>query len=335
MKDVKNMKYPRLSPWVKISETDTGGFILEDEMSKETFTLSYDEARLALRLNGRNDPKKIRTDMSDEDRDEFLEAMDGLMLTRKSRVLLASFSDILITVWYARISKGFRVASKIINALLAACWLPVLLLGAFLVMKSEPDYLDMNILISMYAGLFAGTLSGIVLHEFGHMVACLAYGGKVYEAGIMLKFIVIPAAYVFMNHDCVRSRMKRVQINAAGIEMNFLLTGISLIAAVIFPGVAFGFFIGSALANVTLGLMNLILVSSLDGMQIIGELLGIENLCDKAKKVLLNSRLRKRKLGKGISGAAEVAMCGMVCAAQIAMPVLVIFNIMGVVLWFV
>ena len=93
------------------------------------------------------------------------------------------------------------------------------------------------------------------------------------------------------------------------------------------------FFAGAAINNVILGLMNLMLISNLDGMNIMGELLGIENFVEKAKKALTSRKFRKMLIRKGTSGKATVTACAVICIAQIALPIIIAINIMGVFGW--
>ena len=55
-------------------------------------------------------------------------------------------------------------------------------------------------------GSIFGLLVGIFLHELGHMFACIAYGGEVFEVGVMLQFF-LPGAYVLMNKNRIKNRL--------------------------------------------------------------------------------------------------------------------------------
>lgn len=94
----------------------------------------------------------------------------------------------------------------------------------------------------MIAGSVVGMLIGLVMHELGHMFACLTYGGRVFKVGVMLQFLLMPGAYVLMNESNIKKRMKRVQVSAAGIEMNLILTAIFLFLSARFE-VLSGFFL--------------------------------------------------------------------------------------------
>ena len=182
-------------------------------------------------------------------------------------------------------------------------------------------------------GSVAGMLIGLVMHELGHMFACLAYGGRVFEVGVMLQFLFMPGAYVLMNESKIKKRMRRVQVSAAGIEMNLLLTAIFLIISARFESLS-GFFLGAAIQNVFLALLNLTLVDGFDGMAIMGELLGVENVISKARRIT-RFKFKRKKLEKdGISGKATIAVCYILRGIQIALPLIFALNIVGVITWF-
>ena len=88
-----------------------------------------------------------------------------------------------------------------------------------------------------------------------------------------------------MNKNRIKNRMKRIQIIAAGIEMNLLLAAVCLIFAAEIEWLS-GFFFGACIQNVFLALINLTFINGFDGMTIISELLGIEGLADRATTII-------------------------------------------------
>lgn len=321
------MGYPQFVNWAKIRKKENGGYLLKDYLYGDEYSISREEVNFTLQLDGKTDPYEIDTEMSREEVTKTLEALDGLGFLREGKFLNKSLFEIIYTLWIPHITKKFRISAKIINALLRVLWLPVAVISLITVFHSEIDY-DF---FQFMAGLVSGTLAGMVLHEFGHMVACLAYGGNVFEAGVILKWL-IPGAYVLLDTSPIKVRMHRIQVDAAGIEMNILLAGVFGILACCFYDFS-SFFAGAAVNNVILGLMNLMLISSLDGMNIMGELLGVENFVEKAGKALKNRKYRKMLVCKGTSGKATVTACALICIAQIALPIIIAINIMGVFGW--
>lgn len=62
----------------------------------------------------------------------------------------------------------------------------------------------MNILL----GYGLGIGGGVICHEISHAIACLGYGGKFFEAGVMMKGIM-PGAYVLIDDFGIKSRLKK------------------------------------------------------------------------------------------------------------------------------
>ena len=82
----------------------------------------------------------------------------------------------------------------------------------------------------MWLGNILGIVFGALLHELGHAFAGLTYGARVFEMGVMINAI-LPGAYVLMDSQRVQSKMKRIQIYAAGVESNALFAGVCLLIA--------------------------------------------------------------------------------------------------------
>lgn len=321
------MGYPQLVNWAKIRKNENGSYSIKDFIYGDEYKISKDEARFMIQLNGKTDPYAINSSLTENDISEVLEVLDGLGFLREGRFISKSLFEIIYTLWIPHITKKFRIAAKIINALLRVLWLPVPVISLIML----PNAAINDDFFQFMSGLVFGTMAGMVLHEFGHMFACLAYGGRVFEAGVILKWLM-PGAYVMIDTSPIKVRMQRIQVDAAGIEMNILLAGIfGIIACCLYE---YGsFFAAAAINNLVLGLMNLMLISNLDGMNIMGELLGIEGFVEKAKKALKSRKFRKTLARKGASGKATVTACVVICIAQIALPIIIAINILGVFGW--
>ncbi len=321
------MEYLQLVNWAKIRRNENGEYILKDFNFGDEHRVTPEEARFILQLDGKKDPYDIDTSMTEEEVKELLEALDDLCFLRKGRFISKSFLEVIYTLWIPHVTRGMKIAAKIINGLLKAVWLPLLITALVMSANAEIEYG----FAGFFAGTFFGMFAGIVLHEFGHMFACLAYGGRVFEVGVLLEWLM-PGAYVMIDTSDIKVRMKRVQINAAGIEMNFLLAGIfGIIACCNYD--CSSFFAAAAGNNLILGVMNLLLINNMDGMNIMSDLLGIEDFVGKARKALKNKRYRKMLLKKGASGKATVTACVVICIAQVALPIVIAVNILGVFGW--
>ena len=83
-----------------------------------------------------------------------------------------------------------------------------------------------------------------------------------------------------------------------------------------------------------LALLNLTFVDGFDGMTIMSELLGVECIVSKAKRITKSKYKRKRLEKDGISGKATIAVSYIFRGIQIALPLIFALNIMGVISWF-
>ena len=70
-------------------------------------------------------------------------------------------------------------------------------------------------------------------------------------------------------------------------------------------------------------------------MAIVSELLGIEDIMETATDVIINRGIRNEFREYGTSGNAIIATCYMIGAFQIALPLLLLLNVLEVVVCFV
>ena len=178
----------------------------------------------------------------------------------------------------------------------------------------------------------------MVLHEAAHAVACLSdRNGRWLEAGIMIRWRIIPGAYVWLDTGEIKSRMKKVQINMAGIEMNLLLAGIMMILLV---NTRYGFGVLSqyrtamlyaVIMNIALVLFNISFVEGLDGEHTISEIFGGDSVVDAAKaniRQMVRGKDRRAYFARmGINGAANLCVSAVVLGFQMVLPLLIIADI--------
>lgn len=261
------MKHPTLANWIRFKKVSENEYEIVDLLHDEKIQTDAYTVWFARQLNGKRSPYLIDKGKSKEDVDLILGELEAENVIRDKRFFSKFFLFLLVTVWKPKITENFRIASFIINGLLLISFLPLLAFSIFYFLYYTYD-INFDYVI---VGSVAGMLIGLVMHELGHMFACLAYGARVFEVGVMLQFLLMPGAYVLMNESKIKKRMRRVQVSAAGIEMNLLLTAIFLIISARFESLS-GFFLGAAIQNVFLALLNLTLVDGFDGMAIMGEL---------------------------------------------------------------
>lgn len=323
------MKHPTLANWIRFKKVSENEYEIVDLLHEEKIQTDAYTVWFARQLNGKRNPYLIDKGKSKEDVDLILGELEAESVIRDKRFFSKFFLFLLVTVWKPKVTENFRIASFIINGLLLISFLPLLAFSIFYFLYYTYD-INFDYVV---VGSVAGMLIGLVMHELGHMFACLAYGGRVFEVGVMLQFLLMPGAYVLMNESKIKKRMRRVQVSAAGIEMNLLLTAIFLIISARFESLS-GFFLGAAIQNVFLALLNLTLVDGFDGMAIMGELLGVENVISKARRIT-RFKFKRKKLEKdGISGKVTIAVCYVLRGIQIVLPLIFALNIVGVITWF-
>ena len=113
--------------------------------------------------------------------------------------------------------------------------------------------------------------------------------------------------------------------------MNFLLAGISLYLACILPG-AGAFLFYAAIQNAILALFNLVLVKGIDGLGIVSENLGCEDLIQYAKGVIADKNKRHDLCHNGVNGIVLLSVCYIALLMQIGFPLLVALNLAFLVL---
>lgn len=322
------MRYPTLAKWIRFKRLSENEYAIIDLLFDQEMRTDAHTAWFIRKLNGKRNPYEIDRSLSREAVDCLLDELDSEAIIRDKRFLSKSFLSLFVTVWSPRVTPKLRLVSWVLNLLLLVSWLPLLILSVTVFLDYSSGLCDSYIM----TGCLAGLLIGVVLHEFGHLIACLGYGGMVFEAGLFWHNL-LPGAYVLTNTNHIKHRMRRIQINAAGIEMNFLLTGISLFLSSQIE-VFSGFFLGVAVQNVFLAFLNLMFFNGSDGMGIMGELFGITDIIEWSKKVTKRTHIKKMIRKDGLLGTVTIGIGCVFRAIQIALPILFAINILEVISWF-
>ena len=167
-----------------------------------------------------------------------------------------------------------------------------------------------------YGWLFYGLLVfSIALHEAGHLAAGIAYGFKIEDIGLLRLWLIPIGAYVGYGEKDGAARAERVQFSLAGIEMNLLVAGICLFAAMLYYPLSFTFLL-TARMNVLLAAINLLPAFEFDGESVLSDLLGIEDLGKTAKAQLFNRKHRRKLLRSGLRGAAHFCVYTVVLLSE-------------------
>lgn len=321
------MSYPVITNWVKFKRIDNKTYLVKNLLDDSECEMDCYYIWFAHQLDGKTDPYIIDKELTKEEVCDVLEELEYYDIIRCKRFLSKNIFNLLVTLWKPKSTKTLRLIAFLINFVFLISFIPLIVIAIWRFLNSPFD-------ISMdyyFSGLLFGVVSGMVLHETAHFVACLGYGGSVFEIGVMLRYF-IPGAYVLMDVKNIKNKMHRIQVFAAGVEMNLILSSIFLILALEINSIS-GFFYGASICNVMFAFINLTFAEGLDGMTIIGELLGVDDLPGKAKGIVKNKRLRIALMSKGVTGKCIVALCYIIKALQISMPILIAVNIMEVFLW--
>ena len=315
------MKYPMRCDWLVFRRTDDG-YLVENYWEQSSIELSDGEARFLRMLDGKRDPYRIDRSLDRAEVRQLLRFFAQNDLTRRSRFVSKSLFSLMYSVCFFRGRERTRRNARRLNAALMVSFLPVFIFGLILFYRCGDQFGD-GILFGAYAGLALG----LTLHEAGHAVAGTAYGARVFEAGVMLR-LLLPCAYVLMDDRPVRHKLRRVQIYAAGVEMNLLAAGISYLLAVILEPLS-GVFYGMALQNLLLAAVNVIFAWGFDGAKILGVLLGESDFVGEAFGAVVHSDRRRELWHGGRDGKAALFASVCVSLIQIALPALLVANIAG------
>lgn len=320
------MKYPQLNSWLQYKKKDDFTYLVKDYMTDQVYLFDIEDVRFFRKLDGKTNPYEINPDWSEYEVKKLMRFLKKKELVRNSRIS-KSFLSIQISLFKLKFKRTGKAIALKLNRLLLMSFLPVLLIGIFYYINYSSEFFITDYL-SVWLGLMLGTVAGLLLHETGHALAGAGYGARVFECGLIVG--LSSGAYVMIDFRNVKKRIRRVQILAAGIEMNFLLVGISLILAGLIDQLS-GFFIGFAFGNLVLGIVNLLFINGLDGCSIIKELLSTQSLSFSALDFIIDEKVRRGLLMQGATGYIKIASCFIGAVFQLAYPLLLIVNVVGVI----
>lgn len=315
--------YPRACNWILSKHNQDETYTLKDCLCGCEYTLGSTIGYLWRNLDGETDPFAILPKCSKREILSMMKNLEKEDLIRNSRVLVRSIGNYMYSLFIPSHQTRRSIIPVLLNYILFVSWLPVFALGLFLFFDNFMLF-DTSLIV---LGQLAGLLIGCICHEIGHAISCLALGGRFLEAGFLFQN-GLPGAYVLLDDSHVK-RVSKIQIHAAGVEMNLLIAGIALVFAVLFPSV-YGFFFGIFLNNLLLALLNLTFIDSLDGMHIIETVLGYHPL-----DVVKSKESRRALKDEGLPGVVELCICYILKVLQLAYPVLLLLNVVEVALWIV
>lgn len=328
------MNYPMVNNCLTFKHNRDNTYIVTNYLNDEVITVDSDIVDYLVQLDGYTHPYDIDPSLEPVFVDELLDKFREDGLIRESLLYKAGTGTYLFALHIFHVSRKrtnevrpARIMCFFLSWFILSSWLPLLIFGVFRFLNGS-----FNIDNLMF-GMVIGTIIGAFLHEASHLISGQAYGALIFEAGLMISHFVVPGAYVLMDQTPVKKKLRLAQINAAGIEMNLLLAGVFFLIASLTYEFS-GLFFGCALANVFLGLLNTITVFGMDGEHILANLIGDDNFAVKSKITIFEKKERALLRKRGINGRAVIAASYIMGFSQIALPILIIVNIIGVALWF-
>lgn len=263
------MKYPKIIDTLLYKRIDKSTYHVKNGITGVVYEIGTDIVRFMNKLDGKTDPFMINTCLSDFEIEEVLDFLWANELVTKKKWKKIGFLTYGIPLFKVKTTQKMRIVSKILNFLLMISFVPIFIVGLYAVKDiysiSMVDKNDFSYLL----GLCVGTALGTILHEGAHASAGLGYNAHLFTCGIMIG--ITPGAYVELDDEHIKSSLKKAQISAAGIEMNLLLCGISMICMCLFNS-ALSLLGGIAFSNLLLASVNLLPIIGVDGSQIVNNL---------------------------------------------------------------
>lgn len=334
------MKYPILSNWIVYKRLpDYDAYVVKDCVLKNKFVINDEKMRFAQKLDGKTNPYSVKGKWSREEIRKLIKELEHLGVIRTDHGVISRGGDgYMKTLVRTKNTRGQRIVSELLNYLLILLFVPVLICGIYIYLNVDyVRYSDLSVMEQIlhgYSTIFIwifnimALICGGVIHELCHGIACRAYGGRVLEYGLILE--VLPGFYTLMDDTGVKSRFKKIQILAAGVEGNLLFAGCLLMLTGLFPGIQ-SFLLVAAIANVAMTIINLMAMKRTDGFRILMLLIGMDDMDGFEKaKCMLKSRKRKQILAdKGLYGYINLTACYMIVWLQRVFPMLILLEVIA------
>ena len=314
--------YPRTVNWLAWKKNKDGTYQVKDCLAGDMYTIGDRAVHFLRRLDGRHDPLSVLPGVTPREAQEMLDALSREGLLRDSNILCKSFLSVYFTLWSPKKARARSAAPGILDTLRMLLWLPICLFGVLTFWNSNTPLSSE----SPWFGTLLGIIVGTIAHELSHGLSCLHWGGRVFEAGIMMHY-GIPGMYVLMDQSPIRSRAQKALVSSAGIEMNLMLVGIFGVLSAVYPTISLSFFM-AAFINLWLAFINLLPVPSVDGMRVMCALLGDENAVQTAEKAIRSRRLQKQYYTQRFRGYIKILACSYLVVAQyVFFPTLIILSL--------
>lgn len=314
------MKYPKTIDTLLYKRLDESSYKVKNAETGEIFELGRAIVSFMNKLDGKTDPFMINTCLSDFEIEEILDFLWNNELITKKELKKIGFLSYGIPFFKVKTTQKMRIVSRLLNFLLMIFFVPVFIAGLYAV-KDIYSMVDKND-FSYLLGLYVGIASGVIVHECGHAIAGLGYNAHLFTCGIMIG--ITPGAFVELDDEHIKSSLKKAQISAAGIEMNLLLCGLSMVCMCF--NSARSLLGAIALSNLLLASVNLLPIIGVDGSQIINKLVGEDLIL--YSDILITDKSFLSHSFSNVRGLAEICSCVLTLLSQISYPILIIANIL-------
>lgn len=330
------MKYPFFSNWISYKRIDDDKYCIYNHLLEERSIVSGVDFRIARKLNGRIDPASILPGMNRVELRRYLNNLEYDGLIRREKVINKSFLSYMKTFKILRKPTN-RWLYWLTNLILMVSFLPIFVIGilAAIGVVSIASYRFVSYGWNIYDNTWLIYMINVLIliasgciHEICHAISGRAYGAKVMEYGVAIT--VLPAFYTMIDMKVVRSKLKRIQIMAAGLEGQLLLSGVALLIGEAFP-IAQVVTYQCVLVNTIMVCINCLPIEGLDGYQITEIALGTDDMASQSKDLLTNCRLLKNVWNDGVYGKAKIGAALLASSGKIIYPILILVNILS---WF-
>lgn len=321
------MKYPKTIDTLLYKKIDKSTYHVKNGITDVVYEIGIDIVSFMNKLDGKTDPFMINTCLSDFEIEEALDFLWDNKLITKKKLKKVGFLSYGIPLFRVKTTQKMRIVSRLLNFLLMISFVPIFIVGLYAVKDKDIysliDQSDFSYLIGLYVGIGLG----IILHECGHAIAGLGYNAHLFTCGIMIG--ITPGAYVEIDDEHLKSSLKKAQISAAGIEMNLLLCGLSMICMrLVNSALSLSLSGGIASVNLLLAAVNLLPIIGVDGSQIINKLIGNDLILYSDILITDKSFLNHSFSNVNVRGLAEICSCVLTLLSQISYPILIIANIL-------
>lgn len=285
------MRYPLRNPYLIYRRIGEDEYLIENLLYSESYTVNYRTALFLRSLDGKTDPYTL---LPGHNRKEVMQLMERMrkcnMLARKKKPVKTGTGSYMWPLVYCFPQKSHKYPAIIWNCLLMLLFLPVFITGLYL-FYSKSISLQMDSYADLFAGMMLGAIPGMIFHELSHACAGLTYNGHLFEMGIGISTF-LPMGYIALDTRCIKSRAQRIQTDAAGIEMNLLLSGMFYILSSMRFIDPFVMYL-AAIINLVFAVFNALPLYSIDGLNILSAVIGKDDALKYAVELIMDRKKRK------------------------------------------